>query len=180
MPPGTRIHVTELFRDMPVRRGKKGAFSQSSQEILDSMIRLSLVYPDVDFELIQDGKRTLHSKAGMDLSDKLIHIFGEKYRDQIIKVTTTQGRYSVSGYIGKPSVSKSQPVSYISINHRPVHEVQLVKSIRDIYATLLPSRHHPFVFLDITVPHEEIDIDVYKRQILYTHDATIYADQKSA
>ncbi len=160
MPPGTRISVSDLFRDMPVRKARKIAITRSSQEIVESVIRLSLLYRLVDFELIQDGKRVLHARAVSDLSERVRHIFGEKYYDNTIPVNHSDTYYSFSGFIGKPVISKSHALSYISVNHRPIHDAALEKNIRDIYGTLIPARYHPFVLLNISVPHEEIDVNI--------------------
>ncbi|MBP9798362.1 ATP-binding protein, partial [Candidatus Woesebacteria bacterium] len=107
MPPGTRIEVGDLFRDMPVRKGKKALFSKSAQEILDCMVRLSLVYQKVEFELKSDTKRILHAKPYKDPSERIYDLFGETYRDQLIPLNASDVRTNILGFVGKPSVARA-------------------------------------------------------------------------
>lgn len=160
MPAGTRIVVSDLFNNMPVRKGKKTAFTKSSQEILDCIVRLALVYKNIEFEFTSDGKRVLHTEATTTSIERIYRLFGESYRDQLIPVEYSDVRYSISGFIGKPAVARRYHDAYFSINKRPVRDKALYSHLREAYATLIPARYNPSIILDISVPHEDIDINI--------------------
>lgn len=176
IPPGTRIEVMDLFRDMPVRKGKKVVHSKSAQEILDCMVRLSLVYKDVEFELKSEGKRLHYIKPSKKPLERIYSLFGETYRDQLLPLNASDVRHSILGYIGKPSVARAHQSAYFSVNNRPVRDPILLKKIKETYATLIPARYHPFIILDISIPHEDIDvnIDPQKHTIQLYNSAQVY------
>lgn len=160
MPTGTRVDVRDLFKDMPVRKGKKPAFTKSTQEILDCIIRLALIYQNIEFILHSQGKRILHAESTNNPLERLYKLFGEAYRGHLIPIKSTDVRYRISGFIGKPSIARAYQAAYFSVNNRPVRDVRLLKHIKEVYATLIPAQYYPFINLDISVPHEDIDVNI--------------------
>nr|MBP9797913.1 hypothetical protein [Candidatus Woesebacteria bacterium] len=93
-------------------------------------------------------------------SERIYDLFGETYRDQLIPLNASDVRTNILGFVGKPSVARAHQSAYFSINSRPVRDPALMKAIKEAYATLIPVRYHPFVVLNISLPHEDIDVNI--------------------
>lgn len=176
MPVGTRVEVRDLFKDMPVRKGKQSSYVKSAHEILDCVIRFALIYPNIEFDLIHDTKRLLHTKAVLSLSNRISHLFGSKYGEDILPVDFSDTGYVLKGYIGKPVVAGFQQHTYISINNRAVRDPEIIRSIKNAYGMLLAQRQSPFVVMNISIPQEYVDvnIDPQKYRVQLHNAAQVY------
>lgn len=160
MPVGTRVEVQDLFKDMPVRKGKQASYVKSAHEILDCVVRLALIYQHVEFELVHGSKSLLHAKPVSSLSDRIFHIFGDRYTNQILPVSFSENGYVLEGYIGKPAVAGFQQHMYVAINGWPIRDAEMVRLVKNTYGRLLAQRESPFVIMNISVPQEYVDVNI--------------------
>jgi DNA mismatch repair protein MutL len=75
-PPGTRVVVTELFGNVPVRREYVRTPSAEFARISSFLATLALGYPDVAFSLSHDGRATFAFPGTPSLEQRLAHVFG--------------------------------------------------------------------------------------------------------
>jgi DNA mismatch repair protein MutL len=83
----------------------------------------------------------------------------------------------VSGYISQPHVTRANR-QYLSffVNRRCVQSPMIARAVEDAYHTLLPIGRHPLVVLDITLPPEELDVNVHpaKAEVKFLHEGEVF------
>jgi DNA mismatch repair protein MutL len=75
-PPGTRVVVTELFGNVPVRREYVRTPSAEFARISSFLATLALGYPEVSFSLSHGGRVTFAFPGTPSLEQRLAHVFG--------------------------------------------------------------------------------------------------------
>jgi DNA mismatch repair protein MutL len=83
----------------------------------------------------------------------------------------------VSGYISQPHVTRGsrQNMSFF-VNKRCVQSAMISRAVEDAYHTLLPIGRHPIAVLDITLPPEELDVNVHpaKAEVKFLREGEVF------
>ena len=158
--PGTTISVQQLFYNAPVRKRFQKNPTSAIQKIVN---QLALANPHVRFKGYIDA-------APWDLGHRIETILGTEFRASL--------KESSIGYFGDPTISRpTRSAQYLIINKRPVQSPEISKMVREAYATRLPSDRHPAFVLNLTLPPDEIDVNVHpqKREIRLRYPEKIYS-----
>ena len=115
---GSSFTIKNLFFNVPARRN----FLKSNQvefgHISEEFNRVALAYPEKGFSFLQAGTLILNAQPA-NLAKRISSIFGEGYRDKILQVNEDVDFLKVTGYIGKPEISKkSRGEQYFFANKR--------------------------------------------------------------
>jgi len=173
---GTRISVKNLFFNVPARLKFLKAKRTEVNHILGRVKPLALIYPQISFKLVSDEKVMLDLRAAT-ADERIIAIFGSEYRDKIIAVEDARGNIKVSGYIGNLDLVRVAPgEQYLSINQRPVSDRLINNAVYQAYKSLIQRGEYPFYMLDITVPLNEVDVNVHptKTEIKFNDEWRVY------
>jgi DNA mismatch repair protein MutL len=177
-PDGTSVTVEKIFYNTPARRKFQRSLPAEIAMISGMVERLVLTHPGIAFRLIHNGREKIAVPGGGGLMDAIIHLFGLEIAGQLLKVDTGASGVGIRGVISVPNLSRKNPYQmYISVNSRPVFARNLVAAIRKAYGTLLPQDRYPIVFLDITIPGTEIDVNVHptKREVRFSSEERVLA-----
>lgn len=167
--PGTTIWVRGLFKSLPARRKFLRSDTVELRHIMKYFHYQAVIYPNISFKLIADGKEKLHYIAGEDRNMRMGEIFGSGFfTDDIIQITGTSGDYSVEGYIFglEERNDKLIDAQYVFINGRFINDKTVKHSIKSAYAPfILKTRvwakgSTPPYILFINVPATQIDVNV--------------------
>jgi DNA mismatch repair protein MutL len=83
----------------------------------------------------------------------------------------------VSGYASQPHVTRGnrQHLSFF-VNKRCVQSPMISRAVEDAYHTLLPIGRHPIAVLDITLPPEELDVNVHpaKAEVKFLREGEVF------
>jgi DNA mismatch repair protein MutL len=181
-PAGTSITVEKIFYNTPARRKFQKSLSSEISLISAMVERLAIAHPDTAFRLTLNGKERIAVPAGCSLSDTIIHLFGLELNRQLIPVAA-HGRVGVNGYISVPGLSRRNPYQmYLSVNRRAVFSRSLNATIKEAYGTHLPKDRYPVVFLDLSIPGDEVDVNVHpaKKEVRLSREEEILAAVKNA
>ncbi len=181
-PIGTRVIVKNLFYNVPVRRKFLKTISTEVNHITEFITRLALSQPSISFSLEHNGRDILTAPKG-DLLSQITAIFGEQIAKGCIKLGKEEDGYKVQGYITKPEFSrKSRDYIYTFVNKRHVSNKTIADAILRGYSTSIPHGRFPIVFLYLTLPTEEVDVNVHptKREVRFIKDSQVYGLVDSA
>jgi DNA mismatch repair protein MutL len=188
---GTTITVKGLFKNMPARR----KFLRSETAELKHIIRYfhyqSLLYPEISFRLIVNGKEKLHYRKAEDIQTRLADVFGSKFFElDIIPLSQTQEELSLSGYIFGLEELKTPLIDekYIFINGRYINDKTIFHSIRTAYAPFIAKTRvwaqgsTPPYILFLNLPPELIDFNVHpaKLEVRFRDQQLIHSFVKNA
>ncbi|EKP93930.1 DNA mismatch repair endonuclease MutL [Thermaerobacter subterraneus] len=165
-PPGTRVTVRDLFFNTPARRKHlKGPVAEFGR-IADVVTAHALARPDVRFELWHNGREVLRTSGSGDPAVAVLECFGPDVATGLIPVAAAGDACRIEGYVGAPRIARaSRAWQFFSINRRPVQVPSLRFSLENAYRHLLPARRYPVAVLALTVPGEEVDVNVHPAKL---------------
>ncbi len=167
--PGTSIWVRGLFKSLPARRKFLRTDTVELRHIMKYFHYQSIIYPNISFKLISDGKEKLNYIASGDRNRRMAEIFGSGFfTDDIIRISKSAGEYRVEGYIFglEERNDKLIDAQYVFINGRFINDKTVKHSIKSAYAPfILKTRawakgSTPPYILFISIPADQIDVNV--------------------
>ena len=157
--------VRRLFQSFPARLKFLKSNATESAHISTLVSQFALAYPEVRFDLVIDGRTSLRTAGDADLRSAVSVVYGLDTARKMLEVEGTDGLLYIQGLASPPSVQRSSR-SYLSffVNRRYVRNSILAKAVETAYEGLLMSGRHPLAVLNITVPPEEVDVNVHPDQ----------------
>ena len=175
--PGTSISVKNLFYNIPARRNFLKSNPVEMRHIVEEFQRLALAQPHISLQLIQGDELVLDLPAGK-LSQRIVHLFGKTYQQQLAPVQAETEQVRVTGYIGKPdSAKKSRGEQFLFVNQRYIRSNYLHHAISTAFEGLIPEGSFPFFVVFIEIDPRLIDVNVHptKTEIKFADERSVYA-----
>ncbi len=175
---GTTIEVADLFFNTPARLKFLRSTASEFGRIADVFRKAALSHPKTRFRLIHGATKVVDSPAG-DLRGRISDIFGTESSREIIEVRTPH----VSGFIGSHNLTSATSKNlFISVNGRPVGDRGINRAIIDGYGQIIDHGRYPFAVLDLTVPCEDVDINIHpaKSEVRFKSQRSVYEVFRSA
>lgn len=167
-PVGTVVTVENLFFNTPARLKFLKAESAERRHITQLITRYAMAYPDVRFRLVQERVEQFHSTGSGDLADVLVEAFGLDTFKEMLEVSPLPPArpdlppIEVYGFTSAPTVNRSNRGHIVLfVNGRAIADQSLTYAVVQAYHTLLPSGRFPVAALMITLPPEELDVNVH-------------------
>jgi len=183
-PQGTVVTVENLFYNVPARL-KFLKTDAAERARIDALVtRYALAYPERRFRLTHDGRLAFQSSGDGDRYATLIAVLGLDTARQMLALTPlppspgasgeggvapTSGLspargdgIEIAGYISLPSLSRSNRGQItLFVNGRWVQDSRLSYAIVEAYHGLLMVGRYPAAVVFITLPPEEVDVNVH-------------------
>jgi DNA mismatch repair protein MutL len=167
-PVGTVVTVENLFFNTPARLKFLKAESTERRHITQLITRYAMAYSDVRFRLVQERVEQFHSTGSGDLADVLVEAFGLDTFKEMLEVSPQPPSrpdlppIEVYGFTSAPNVNRSNRGHIVLfVNGRTIVDQSLTYAVVQAYHTLLPSGRYPVAALMITLPPEEVDVNVH-------------------
>jgi DNA mismatch repair protein MutL len=177
-PQGTTVTVHHLFHYVPARLKFLKAATTESGHIANLLSQYALAFPEVRFNLVVDGRLTLHTSGNGSLEDVVAEVYGLEVARQMLKIAEADQIPGVSGMVSPPSLARSSR-SYLSffVNRRWVSSSLLARATEDAYHGLLMTGKHPIAIINVSLPPQELDINVHptKRDVKFRNTQIVYA-----
>jgi len=176
---GTIMEVRDLFYNTPVRlKFLKNDRSEYSN-IIEILQNIAISHPEVSIVLKNERAVSLKTSGSGDLRMTLLEVYSEDLVAQLqeIKKTDTLSHLEITGYASLPSFTRSNKKAiYLFVNGRVVKCPVLLKAISFAYEELIPRGKHPFVAINISLPKDELDVNVHptKREIRYQNGNQVF------
>ena len=176
-PKGTSIAVKNLFYNVPARRNFLKSDFVELRHILDVFHRLAISHPEIEFSFINNEEEIFYLKEE-SLNKRIISIFGEKIRENLIPINESTQIANISGFVLKPEFSKkSRSNQFVFVNNRFIKSQFISHSISASFEGLLNDGYHPGYFLFIEIDPTKIDVNVHpnKTEIKFDDDQNLYS-----
>ncbi len=171
--PGTTVEVKQLFRNVPARRKYLRSAEREMGEIARCVDTYALAHSGVYVSLMHNGKVVaLMPKAG-SLADRMAAVFGRQMLKQMVPVEHDAGGFSISGYVGKPALTRSNRMQqYYYVNRRPIWHTGVSRAVEVGFKSLLMRGRYPVAVLFIEVDPAQVDPNVHptKRQVRFRNE----------
>ena len=158
---GTQIVVKNLFYNTPARRKFLRKPKTEEGEITDLVEKIILANPTLQIRYVIDGK-IKYNTTGSGLYANIYTIYGRETVENIIEINFEREGYKLTGYIGKPEISKAnRTYQTLIVNGRVVRSAFISNAIQEVYQNFLMKNKFPFFVLNLILPLDSVDVNVH-------------------
>ncbi len=165
-PQGTELRIEDLFYNVPARRKFLRAARTERKHIDAFITRYAIAYPQIAFSVMHDGRQMLLTAGRGDVREALLAVYGTDLGNSLLEIPAVFAEpelpIQVRGYVGPTTVHRANR-GYITlfVNGRWIQDLRLTYAVIQAYHTLLPVKRYPVAFVIITLPPEEVDVNVH-------------------
>ncbi len=161
-PPGTLIRVQNLFYNTPARRKFLKATTTETAHVADTLTRVALSWPQVQFKLIHNGKTVKHWIRVTDARQRVIDILGKDVKNALLPVSAQTPAVKVEGWVAGPEVTRSTGRGlFVFVNGRFVKDRIVQHALFQAYKGRLMKGRYPLGVLFITLAFDQVDVNVH-------------------
>lgn len=175
-PDGTTIIITDLFYNTPARQKFLKSDSAESGQIIDFMSQIALAYPNIRFRFINNGNIAFSTTGKGDILNAILSVYKlSEYKD-LVAVDHRENAGSITGYISKPSLSRTTRRNQIFfVNGRVVASKVIERGVTEGYKERLFEGRYPVAFLFIFTDPERLDVNIHpnKREVRFDNENEI-------
>ena len=158
---GTEVEVRNLFYHTPARLKFLRSAKQEGRDILTLCERFIIANPTVKFAVYNEDK-LVYRTTGAGAEESVRVVFGEEAFAQMLPVEHSEYGYTIRGYVSNTDYSAGTKASQITVlNGRVVANANLSASINNAYRDFLIKRNYALYALHITMPADEVDVNVH-------------------
>ncbi|CAL9730543.1 DNA mismatch repair protein Mlh1p [Monosporozyma unispora] len=180
---GTTILVEDLFYNIPSRLRALRSPNDEYNKILDVLGKYSIHSKGIGFTCKKFGTTNLSLtvKPNFTIQDRIRSIYGNSVSTSLIPFEVTgdlqgltidkvEGQITDLNFLSKKS---TPPIFFI--NNRLVTCEPLRRSLQQVYQLYLPKGNRPFIYLDILIKPETVDVNVHptKREVRFLNQDEI-------
>lgn len=173
---GTSITVRNLFFNTPARKKFLKSANAEYRHIVEMIRRFALARPGVRFHFTAD-ERDVYLLPPENLNRRLRRIFSKKVTENLISVDEQEPPFSLSGYMGsRELVRRKSGEQYLYVNERLVSDRMMNSAVYAAYGNHLEKGEFPFFVLFLTLPPEEVDVNVHpaKTEVKFRNEWQVY------
>ncbi len=162
---GTTVEVRNLFFNVPARRKFLKGSATEMGHISDMVLRTALPYPHISLELYSSGRSVLKLPAA-SFHERLLQAWPDEFRGQMLPLEVSDAEIQIHGIIGLPDLARpTAKYQYTYLNGRFIRDRFLQHAIREAYRGLTEPGRHPAAILLITMPPQDVDVNVHPTKI---------------
>ncbi len=182
-PAGTTVTVGGLFERQPARRAFLRTPASEGGAIARAVTHYAIAFPEMRFQLIADGRQSLHTPGSGNLRDAVAAAYGLDVGSAMLEVSGEPGAIAVQGLAGPPQLSRSSR-TYISlfVNRRWIRSRRLTYAVKGAYEGMLMVRRHPIVVLDLRLEPGAVDVNVHptKAEVRFRDESAAFSAVQKA
>ena len=194
--PGTSVSVQDLFANVPARLKFLKSAGTEMAHISHLVSQFALAYPGLRFTLVNDGRLVFQSSGDGNLLSVLARVYGVTTADEMLAIegfaagmdgeapggkedveNPQASGYRVCGYVSRPTVTRSNR-NFLSffVNRRWVQSRTLAYAVEEAFHPFLPTGRHPVAVVDITMPFDEVDVNVHpqKTEVRFLREREVF------
>ena len=162
---GTSVTVQDLFYNTPARLKFLKKVSGETAEITNIVTRLILANPNISIKYTADNE-IIYNSQGKGSDNAFYCIYGSQALNNCIPVRFDYKKYSIKGFISSLNYFKSNSTyQTLVINGRYVVNNTVSTAIKAAYRPYLMTRQYPMYLLYLTLPYDEIDVNVHPNKL---------------
>jgi DNA mismatch repair protein MutL len=168
-PKGTTVVVQDLFYNTPARRKflktEKTEFAHVEQLIK----KMALSRFDIAFTLNHNQREVLNlPAAGLETQQqqRIAVICGTAFMENALKIDFSASGLQLSGWVGLPTFSRSQPdMQYFYVNGRLIKDKLVAHAIKQAYHDVLFHGRQPVFVLYLTLDPALVDVNAHPAKL---------------
>jgi DNA mismatch repair protein MutL len=182
-PVGTVVRVENLFFNVPARLKFLKTDTTERRQIDTLVTRYALAYPNIRFQLKQDGRAALQTSGNGKRREVLAALYGVDVARQMLEVLAEEEGLGIQGFISPTALTRSNRREIVFfVNGRPVQDAALVAALIKAYHTLLMVGRYPLGILFLETPAESVDVNVHptKAEVRFRDPNRVFSGVQAA
>lgn len=176
---GTTVTVSDIFYNTPARLKFLKKDQTEGNTIQSLMLQLALSHPGISYKFIRDGKTVFTTPGKGELYSAAFAVLPREITNNLIEVKSAANQYgiTVSGYIGKPEISrKSRVFQFAFVNRRYVKSATITAAVEQAYRNMNLSSGFPVFILNLSVPYDAVDVNVHpaKTEVRFANEHEVF------
>jgi DNA mismatch repair protein MutL len=176
-PAGTMITVRHLFFNTPARRKFLKSVATEMAHVTDLLAGLALAWPGVQFRLSHNGRAVKNWPAASDPFERALEVLGGSLRGELHPAALELDGVALTGWVSRPQVHrKSADGVFTLVNRRHVRDRVVQHALFQGYAQRLVKGQYPLAVLFLTVPYDEVDVNVHpaKNEVRFARPGAVH------
>ncbi len=182
-PQGTLVSVKQLFFNTPARKKFLKTVGTEMSHIADTVSRVALGHPDVQFRLVHNNKMVKNWPQVSRQLDRIADVLGKNIRADLHAIELERDGISIKGWIGSPKVTRRTSRGlYVFVNGRFVRDRTIQHGVFTGFAQRLVKGQFPVAVIFIRVPFDRVDVNVHptKNEVRFVDPHPLHQAVKSA
>lgn len=170
---GTDITVSDLFFNIPARKSFLKSTDTEWRQIQLLFNAFCADYIGVRFTLYHNAKQIAHYPGVDFLAMRAMQLWSaDQYKNNLQIEKTAKNEYAIEGVISNHQQYRYDKTGILFfINHRWIKNYQLYNAVIKGYANVLPQARYPLAIIHLTVPTNQVDINIHpkKEEVRFLH-----------
>ncbi|MDR2903546.1 MAG: DNA mismatch repair endonuclease MutL [Clostridiales bacterium] len=174
---GTSFMMRNLFFNTHARKKFLKKTAAESAYVSDIINKLALGHPEIAFKYINNDSPLIKTDGNGDLKTAILNIYGKDAAKNLIPVDYDADGYRVTGFIGKPEISRAnRSYENFFINGRYIKSALLNAAVEEGFKTRLMTGKFPLFVLNLNLVPAEVDVNVHptKLEVRFSREDEIY------
>jgi DNA mismatch repair protein MutL len=162
---GTDIMVDQLFFNVPVRKKFLKSKDTEWRHILTLFQSFCLAHRAVQFKLFSEHNLVLNCPAVTGIVERIAQVWDYSFAQRMLTVLAEQNGVTITGCISDHTFFRyDRSHIFLFVNNRWIKNTKLSNALLKGYLNVLPPGRYPAAALFITVPADQVDINVHPRK----------------
>ena len=182
-PVGTVISVEGLFYNVPARLKFLKTDSTEKRHISNLLTKFGLAYPNIRFQLKQDGKLVFSTSGNGDRREILSSIYDIDISRQLLEISYHENKIYTSGFISPLNITRSNRREIIFyVNGRWVQDISLSTAVIQAYKNMIMVGRYPIVLIFIEIDPTLVDVNVHptKAEVRFSEPNVMFSNVQRA
>ena len=180
---GTVVRVEDLFFNVPARLKFLKTNTTENRQITGLITRYALAYPNIRWQLMQDGRVYLQTSGSGDRKEVLQSLFGVADAKRMLPIHFEDGEMRIEGFISELGLTRSNRRDItLFVNGRWVQDASLTAAVIRAYNTMLMVGRFPVVVLFIQMSPNMVDVNVHpsKAEVRFKESDQVFSTVQRA
>jgi DNA mismatch repair protein MutL len=161
-PKGSMISVNRLFFNTPARRKYLKTDQTEMGHISDTVARTAIAWPHIHFKFFHNGRAMANWGPTPNPLHRIAHVLKGDLQDHLHEVDAHDGDVHAHGFVASPDITRTTSRGlHVYVNHRFVRDKVLHHAIMEGYAGRLMKGKFPVAVLFVTLPPDQVDVNVH-------------------
>jgi DNA mismatch repair protein MutL len=161
-PKGSMISVNRLFFNTPARRKYLKTEQTEMGHISDTVARTAIAWPHIHFKFFHNGRAMANWGPTPNPLHRIAHVLKGDLQDHLHEVDAHDGDVHAHGFVASPDITRTTSRGlHVYVNHRFVRDKVLHHAIMEGYAGRLMKGKFPVAVLFVTLPPDQVDVNVH-------------------
>lgn len=163
---GTTIIVRDLFYNTPARMKFLKKDVSEANSVAGVMDRIALSHPEISFNFIRDGKKTLSTPGDGDLYSCIYSVYGREFVKTLVPLDYELDGIKVTGFVSKPLDARaSRSMQHFFLNGRYIKTRTAMAAMEEAFKNSIMTGKFPACVMFIEVPLDTVDVNVHPAKI---------------